>query len=114
MAIVEIHPIQIFGRWRSGVALDLHTTSSTPTGHNEFGHMQFETVRPEIAELLYLLKNRSDRGAAEPIIETVADFLAAHGKKFDIIIPVEVKAVEGEPERPSASVPNTSNSALTP
>jgi competence protein ComFC len=32
--------------------------------------MQFDTVRPEIAELLYRLKNRADKDAAGPIIET--------------------------------------------
>ena len=43
MAIVKINPIKIEGRWNSGVALDLHTTSSTPIGYNEFGYMQFDT-----------------------------------------------------------------------
>ena len=88
MAIVKIHPIKIEGRWKSGVALDLQTTSSTPVGYNQFGHMQFDTVRPEIAELLYRLKNRSDRDAAAPIIETVADYLSHHRDKFDAIVPV--------------------------
>jgi competence protein ComFC len=88
MAIVKIKPIKIEGRWRSGVALDLHTTGSTPTGYNEYGHMQFETVRPEIAELLYRLKNRADRDAARPIIETAVHFLAEHRSKFDAIVPV--------------------------
>jgi predicted amidophosphoribosyltransferase len=88
MAIVKINPIKIEGRWHSGVALDLHTTSSTPIGYNEFGHMQFDTVRPEIAELLYRLKNRADKEAAGPIIDTVANFLAAHRDKFDSIVPV--------------------------
>jgi competence protein ComFC len=88
MAIVKINPIKIEGRWKSGVALDLHTTSSTPKGYNEFGHMQFDTVRPEIAELLYRLKNRADKDAAGPIIETVANYLAAHRDKFDSIVPV--------------------------
>ena len=88
MAIVEIHPIKIEGRWRSGVALDLHMTSSTPIGHNEHGHMQFETVRPEIAELLYRLKNRGDRTAAGPIVDTAVSFLARHREKFDAIVPV--------------------------
>lgn len=88
MAVVKISPIKIEGRWRSGVALDLHTTSSTPVGHNEFGHMQFDTVRPEIAELLYRLKNRADKDAAGPIIETAASFLNAHRDKFDSIVPV--------------------------
>ena len=88
MAIVKINPIKIDGRWHSGVALDLHTTSSTPAGYNEAGYMQFDTVRPEIAELLFRLKNRADRDAAGPIIETVADFLAQHRDKFDAIVPV--------------------------
>lgn len=51
MSIVKINPIKIEERWNSGVALDLLTTSSTPIGYNEFGYMQFDTVRPEIAEL---------------------------------------------------------------
>lgn len=88
MAIVKIRPVQIAGRWTSGVALDLHTTSSTPIGHDEFGRMQFDTVRPEIAELLYRLKNRGDRDAATPIIETAVSFLSAHRHKFDSIVPV--------------------------
>jgi competence protein ComFC len=88
MTIVKIKPIKIEGRWNSGVALDLHTTGSTPIGYNEFGHMQFDTVRPEIAELLYRLKNRTDKDAAGPIIETAANFLAAHRDKFDSIVPV--------------------------
>ena len=88
MAMVKINPIKIEGRWHSGIALDLHTTSSTPIGYNESGHMQFDTVRPEIAELLYRLKNRADKDAAAPIIETVANFLAAHREKFDCIVPV--------------------------
>ena len=88
MAVVQIHPLKIDGRWKSGVALDLHTTSSTPIGPNEFGHMQFDTVRPAIAELLYRLKNRGDQSAAGPIIETAVDFLAHHQDKFDAIVPV--------------------------
>ncbi len=88
MPIVKISPILIDGRWHSGVALDRHTTSSTPIGYNEYGHMQFDTVRPEIAELLYRLKNRADRDAAPSIIETAAHFLAGHREKFDCIVPV--------------------------
>jgi len=88
VAVVKVNPVKIDGRWHSGIALDLHTTSSTPIGPNEFGYMQFDTVRPEIAELLYRLKNRGDRISAGPIIETAADFLAAHRNKFDAIVPV--------------------------
>lgn len=86
--MVTIHPQRIVGRWRSGVALDLHTTSSTPIGHNEYGHMQFETVRPEIAELLYKLKYRGDPSAAPEIVETAVSFLCSQNSNFDLIIPV--------------------------
>ncbi|WP_193562946.1 hypothetical protein [Escherichia coli] len=69
MAIVKINPIKIEGRWNSGVALDLHTTSSTPIGYNEFGYMQFDTVRPEIAELKWFTEfghlNRGDMLTSE-------------------------------------------------
>ena len=88
MPIIKIHPIKIEGCWLSGVALDLQTTSSTPIGYNEFGHMQFDTVRPEIAQYLYRLKNHADKEAADPIIETVADYLTGHRDKFDAIVPV--------------------------
>lgn len=88
MSVVEIHPQNITGLWKAGCALDFHTTSSTPIGENQFGHMQFETVRPAIAELLYQLKYRSNRSVALDIIETAADFLKLHRQKFDLIVPV--------------------------
>ncbi len=88
MAVVEINPLQIEGRWQSGAALDLHPTSSIPIGPNEFGHMQFETVRPEVAEQSYRLKNRGDVYAATPSIETSASFPSRHRGKFDGIVPV--------------------------
>ena len=46
--MAEFHPRQIIGKWREGYALDVHTISSTPIGHNEFGHMQFETIRSRL------------------------------------------------------------------
>ncbi len=95
--VVEIHPQKIEGRWKSGVALDFHTTSSTPVGYNEAGYMQFDTVRPEIAELLYQLKYRADQRAARGIIAAAASFLQPHLAKFEMIIPVPpsiVRAVQ--------------------
>lgn len=86
--MVEIHPQDIEGRWQSGIALDFHTTSSTPIGYNEAGHMQFDTVRPEIAQLLYQLKYRGDQQAAQGIIAAAAALLQPHRSKFDILIPV--------------------------
>ncbi|TIP79237.1 MAG: hypothetical protein E5X60_38385, partial [Mesorhizobium sp.] len=86
--MVEIHWQEIEGNWLSGAALDFHTTSSTPIGHNEAGYMQFDTVRPPIAELLYRLKYKGDQTAAQGIIETAAAFVLPYRAKFDLIIPV--------------------------
>ncbi len=86
--MVAIHPQKIEGNWHLGIALDFHTTSSTPIGHNEHGHMQFDTLRPEIAELLYQLKYKHKQAAAQGIIEAAAAYLFPHREKFDLIIPV--------------------------
>ncbi|WP_017167676.1 ComF family protein [Xanthomonas phaseoli] len=86
--MVTIHPQKIEGHFRAGVALDLHTTSSTPTGYNEAGHLQFDTARPEIAELLYQLKYHGNQEAANGIIEAAAAYLQQHRAHFDLMIPV--------------------------
>lgn len=91
--MIAIHPIKIAGRWQFGVALDYHTTSSTPIGYNEAGHMLFNTVRPEIAELLYQLKYQNNQQAAPKIIEAAAAFLCPHREKLDLIIPVPASTV---------------------
>ena len=86
--MVAINPQTIEGNWRSGVALDFHTTSSTPIGEDEHGHMRFETIRPPIAELLYQLKYKNNQAAAPEIIDTAAGFLRPHRAKFDLLVPV--------------------------
>jgi predicted amidophosphoribosyltransferase len=86
--MVPIHPEKIEGNWLFGVALDLQTTSSRPSGPNEAGHMQFDTVRPPIAELLYKLKYGGDQTAATGIIAAAAGWLRRHREKIDILIPV--------------------------
>ena len=80
--MVEIHPQRIRGKWRSGYALDFHTTSSTPIGENAYGHMQFDTVRPPVAELLYQLKYRNDEAAVAEISKVAAAFLRQEMKRL--------------------------------
>jgi competence protein ComFC len=91
--MVAINPQRIVGNWRSGVALDFHTTSSTPIGPNQFGHMQFDTARPEIAELLYQLKYRGNQAAAPGIVAAASAFLQPHRTKIDLMIPVPPSTV---------------------
>ena len=95
--MIAINPQVLEGVWRAGMALDFHTTSSTPSGYNEYGHMQFETVRPEIAELLYKLKYRHDAGAAQGIVEAASSFLSPHLHKFDFILPVPPSTIRNPP-----------------
>ena len=61
----------INGKWREGYALDIHTISSTPLGHNEFGRMQFDTKYSEIGDLLYKLKYNGDKRVVPEIVEAV-------------------------------------------
>ena len=89
---VKLNPQKIEGKWKSGIALDFHTTSSTPIGNNEFGHMQFETLRPEIAELLFQLKYRNSQTSGPKIIEAASGFLISHRTKFNLMIPVPPSA----------------------
>ena len=87
--MASFQPRRILGRWREGYALDLHTLSSTPIGHNEFGHMQFETKRSELGELLYRLKYSAQEVAVEEIVDAMAQFIIGSWKQeVDLIVPV--------------------------
>lgn len=71
----EMNPTRIFGNWKSGYALDMHTISSTYLGMNDFGHDVFDNKRSYLGELLYRLKYREDPSAAPGIIEAAVAFL---------------------------------------
>lgn len=84
---VIINPIVLPGPWRSGVALDLQTSSSTLIGVDQWGHNRFDTTRPPMGELLYKLKYRHDSTAVAEIVDTVSDFLRTW-PQVDCIVPV--------------------------
>ncbi len=85
---VKINPRKLRGPWTDGFALDHHTTGSTFLAYNAFGHPEFDTARPPLGDLVYRLKNRGDRSAIEPIVETVLDFLKTWQLRVDAIVPV--------------------------
>lgn len=85
--LVDINWQAIVGNWHAGVALDLHTISSTLVGYSEAGNKIFDTVRPPIAELLNQLKYKNNQGAAQGIIKAAAVFVQPYRAKFDILIP---------------------------
>ena len=55
MAVVEVHPEPIGGPWVEGFVLDRDVISSRPVGYVG-EHMQSETTRSSLGELVYQLK----------------------------------------------------------
>jgi len=86
--LAKIDPQKIPGKWTSGIALDIHTISSTHLGVNEQGHDIYDTKRSELGELLYRLKYKADTTAANEIIEAASAYLTPHRSKFNLIVPV--------------------------
>jgi len=85
---VPIKPKKLPGSWKEGFALDVHTTSSTFIGHNEYGHPVFDTTRSPLGELLYRLKFGRDASVVENIAETVAEFIKGASIAIDGIVPM--------------------------
>jgi competence protein ComFC len=86
--MVTISPRKLAGKWIVGYALDIHTTSSTYLGDDEYGRPQFDTQRSEIGELLYRLKYGNDKSVITVITETAADFVRKQKWPIDLLIPV--------------------------
>lgn len=84
-----INPQELFGSWKAGWALDLHTTSSTQY-KSEDGTSTYDYVRPPIAEELYKLKYWKEINRVDLIARTASEFLVRHNAiwKVDEIIPV--------------------------
>ncbi|MHC1729373.1 MAG: hypothetical protein AB9866_25800 [Syntrophobacteraceae bacterium] len=86
--MANYQPRRIFGNWREGFALDIHTLSSTPIGYNEYGHMQYDTTRSELGELLYRLKFKLDDTVVPEITDAVAKFVKEWKPDVEIMVPV--------------------------
>ena len=86
--MADVVPMKIPGRWHEGYALDYHTLSSVYIGDNEYGHPEFDTKRSEVGELLYWLKNRTDRAVVPEIVEAAATFLGSWNPGVEAIVPV--------------------------
>jgi predicted amidophosphoribosyltransferase len=85
---MQINIRQIHGAWDLGYSLDKHTLSSTPIGPNEWGHMQFDTVRSEIGEALFKLKYRSDFSQVQVIAAQINQSLASHFVSSNFVVPM--------------------------
>ena len=85
---MDVNIERINGVWMLGYSLDKHTISSTPTGNNQFGHMQFDTVRPEAGEALFHLKYRQDFSQAALIAQQMNKSLGNFFSSCGLITPM--------------------------
>lgn len=86
--MAEFKARKIRGPWIAGYVLDLHTLSITLVGYDEFGHPQFDTKRSQIGELLYRLKNRSDKSTIPELVDAAEAFIHSWEIEFSALIPV--------------------------
>ena len=86
--MANYHTRRIYGAWKEGYVLDLHTISSTYIADDEDGNPLFDTKRSEIGQLLYRLKYDSDETAVEELVDAAGSFLQKWGIKPSIIVPV--------------------------
>lgn len=78
--------IKITGNWKKGRAFDKHTLSSDYLGVDEYGHNQWDTIRSEMGELVYLLKYKSDTTTLPKIVELLDKIKGI--ETMDIITPI--------------------------
>ena len=85
---MQVNIKEITGIWRLGYSLDKHTLCSVPIGPNPFGHMQFDTTRPEAGEALYQLKYRHDYSQIPIIALQMYTSLDAVFSSVGLVIPM--------------------------
>ncbi len=85
---MEVNTRQILGNWDLGYSLDRQTLTSAPLGYNEFGHMQFDTVRPPAGEALFQLKYRADYTQIPIIAAQMHNSFAGHFSSAGLVIPM--------------------------
>src|SRR5262245_20914739 len=86
MAVVDTNPTRIDGPWVEGFVLDRHVISSYPIGYIG-DHMQFDTTRSALGELIYQLKYRN--GSVDDIVDTAEAFVTERwpGAVDGIVLP---------------------------
>lgn len=85
---MDVNVQQIRGNWSLGYSLDKHALSSTPIGENEYGHMQFNTVRTPVGEALFQLKYRSNYSQIPVISNQMARSLTGRFGDVSFVIPM--------------------------
>ncbi|MBV1790799.1 ComF family protein [Marinobacterium sp. D7] len=99
---MDVNVKEISGVWMRGYSLDKHTTSSTPIGYNEYGYMQFDTIRPEVGEALFQLKYRSDYSQIAIIANQLYQSLGSVFSSCALIVPMPASKVR--PRQPVTEI----------
>jgi competence protein ComFC len=77
---------KIKNNWKSGIAYDIHTISSTYLGKDEFGHDKYDTKRSEMGELVYQLKYKHDDTVVQKIVDLLLQIKGL--EKMDCLIAI--------------------------
>jgi predicted amidophosphoribosyltransferase len=87
---MRINPTELKGNWDRGYVLDRHVIKAVPKGENVYGHMEFDTTRTELGELLYLFKNQNKYDCLFEIMKLISPFLDTWEEleNVDIVLPV--------------------------
>jgi len=87
----SISPIKLQGIWDEGFALDRHIISSIPIGEDDYGYMQYSTIRSTLGELVYQYKYKGKRECLDQIIKLaqpfVMEWLLLKGITFVLPVP---------------------------
>ena len=78
--------IELKGNWCKGLAVDIHTLSSTYLGPDENGHERWENVRSDMGELVYQLKYHGDRTRIQEILRHLNRIKGI--ERMDCLIPI--------------------------
>lgn len=78
---------KIENNWKSGIAYDIHTTSSTYLGQDERGHDRYDTKRSEMGELVYQLKYQHDETVVQKIVNLLMQIKGLEKMNSIIAIP---------------------------
>ena len=89
MASVNVDSMRLQGPWVDGYVLERqHTLGSDFLGHDSFGNPTFDTRRTELGELVFRLKNRSDKTTLASIADTAVQFIEGWNPGFEVIVPM--------------------------
>ncbi|MDX8355306.1 ComF family protein [Cognatiyoonia sp. IB215182] len=84
---------RISGNWTDGFALDKHKIKSTPIGYNDYGHMQFDTLRTAVGEAVFQLKYRGDFGQVKPLAKAVVKNIVPQLGRIGFVVPAPASLV---------------------